>query len=92
MNAGIGVCYDGCPSSTFLFSHNEDGLVSSDEYRPFWIEWIGGAITVGKGGQSQGFMLADVTAHLNATPDFVHVGISTWSTYHGDWVFYQYCE
>ncbi|XP_022100078.1 uncharacterized protein LOC110984330 isoform X2 [Acanthaster planci] len=71
--------------------HDEAGIVSDVESRPFWIEYKGGVVTVGKGGQTEAFMEWDAASYHDKFPVPVHVGISTYQSY-GNWVFYTFCK
>ncbi|XP_022100076.1 C3 and PZP-like alpha-2-macroglobulin domain-containing protein 8 [Acanthaster planci] len=71
--------------------HDETGIISDVESRPFWIEYKGGVVTVGKGGQTEAFMEWDAKAYHMKSPVPVHVGISTYHINRGNWTFYQFC-
>ncbi|XP_022100077.1 uncharacterized protein LOC110984330 isoform X1 [Acanthaster planci] len=81
-------CFDLLGGNTV---HDEAGIVSDVESRPFWIEYKGGVVTVGKGGQTEAFMEWDAASYHDKFPVPVHVGISTYQSY-GNWVFYTFCK
>ncbi|XP_071801566.1 C3 and PZP-like alpha-2-macroglobulin domain-containing protein 8 isoform X2 [Asterias amurensis] len=69
----------------------ESGLLSETEYRPFWLEYNGGVVNVGKGNQSESFLEWDAGSVHSKTPPQVYVGISTHIKVSGSWVFYNLC-
>ncbi|XP_038066788.1 C3 and PZP-like alpha-2-macroglobulin domain-containing protein 8 [Patiria miniata] len=72
-------------------THDEAGLVDANEYRPFWIEYKGGVVRVGKGGQEEAFLEWDAGAHHQRVATQVRIGIASWAKANGDWVFYKFC-
>ncbi|XP_038066791.1 uncharacterized protein LOC119736853 [Patiria miniata] len=79
-----------CPDVVSL--HKEEGLVNANEYRPFWIDYKGGVVRVGKGGQEEAFLEWDAGAHHQRVATQVRIGIASWASTNGDWVFYKFCE
>ena len=75
------VCGSGAVRAEYLVS--QPPLLDNNEYRPFWIEYDEGVVTVGKGGQEQSFMEWDAGAYHGRVPTELHVGISTWKEYKG---------
>ncbi|XP_038045815.1 C3 and PZP-like alpha-2-macroglobulin domain-containing protein 8 [Patiria miniata] len=73
-------------------THDEAGLVDANEYRPFWIDYKGGVVRVGKGGQEVAFLEWDAGAHHQGVVTQVRIGIASWASANGDWVFYKFCE
>ena len=69
--------------------HDEAGIVSPTESRPFWIEYAAGVVTVGKGGQATPFLEWNAGAYHGKVSTAVHVGISSWRSVTGYWLFYQ---
>ena len=61
-----------------LVEYSEDGLISQEESRPFWIEYKEGVVTVGKGGQGA-FMEWDAGKYHQRVPSEVHIGIASQS-------------
>ncbi|XP_038067069.1 uncharacterized protein LOC119737068 [Patiria miniata] len=82
--------YAGC--SEVFSQHYEAGLVNATEYRPFWIDYKGGVVRVGKGGQEEAFLEWDAGAHHQRVVTQVRIGIASRSIANGDWVFYKFCE
>ncbi|XP_038067281.1 C3 and PZP-like alpha-2-macroglobulin domain-containing protein 8 [Patiria miniata] len=79
-----------CPD--LVATHHEAGLVNATEYRPFWIDYKGGVIRVGKGGQEEAFLEWDAGAYHQRVATQVRIGIASRSYANGDWVFYKFCE
>ncbi|XP_033635526.1 uncharacterized protein LOC117296614 [Asterias rubens] len=71
---------------------DERGLLNETEYRPFWLEYNVGVVTVGKGSQSEGFLEWDAGSFHSKIHSQVYVGISTHERVSGSWVFYNHCE
>ena len=78
---------DGSVYAEYLVS--QPPLLDNNEYRPFWIEYDEGVVTVGKGGQQQSFLEWDAGAHHGRVPTELHVGISTYEHTQGLWDFCQ---
>ncbi|XP_038069496.1 uncharacterized protein LOC119738655 [Patiria miniata] len=72
-------------------AHNEQHIVTDMEYRPFWIDYKGGVVKVGKGGQEEAFLEWDAGAHYNRVPTHVRVGIASWHIAPSYFKFFQYC-
>ena len=81
------VCGSGGVRAEYLVS--QPPLLDNNEYRPFWIEYDEGNVTVGKGGQEQSFLEWDAGAYHGRVPTELHVGISTWEDTQGSWDFCQ---
>ncbi|XP_033640517.1 uncharacterized protein LOC117300806 isoform X2 [Asterias rubens] len=87
---GSKTIFRACHSKTCkdLFGeYNEPGIVRQYEYRPFWIEYIKGVVTVGKGGQQMAFSQWDAGAYHGRVTSKVYVGISGGQNAPDAWVF-----
>ena len=88
--SAIRACHsDSC--STLRDEYYESYITNKDEFRPSWVEYDGGVVAIGKGGQDTAFLEWDAGAYHGRVPTTVYVGISTGKWRDGDWVFYDYC-
>ncbi|XP_038066316.1 uncharacterized protein LOC119736375 isoform X2 [Patiria miniata] len=78
--------------SDLIATHLEAGLVNANEYRPFWIDYKGGVVKVGKGGQQEAFLEWDAGTYHQPVATQVHVGVTSRGYPHADWVLYHACE
>ncbi|XP_071802652.1 uncharacterized protein [Asterias amurensis] len=61
--------------------------VDEFEFRPFWIEYTEGVVSVGKGGQQTAFSKWDAGAYYGRVTSEVYIGISAALFYADSWVF-----
>ena len=89
--SSVRACQDG--KCTSVVRHEEADLLNEDQYRPFWIEYEGGNVTVGKGGQEEPFLQWDAGAYYGWVPTEVYVGIASGRYADGYWFFDKsFCE
>ncbi|XP_038067813.1 C3 and PZP-like alpha-2-macroglobulin domain-containing protein 8 [Patiria miniata] len=87
--ANVRPCYLICLD--IVATHEEQGLVNASEYRPFWIDYKGGVVRIGKGGQEAAFVEWDAGAYHQRVPTRVHFGVSSWGNAEGYWKLHQKC-
>ncbi|XP_071797250.1 uncharacterized protein [Asterias amurensis] len=94
--AFIRTCYSGDPNCDKNYKPDTIGimgLVSSEEFRAFWVAFSKeGVLTVGKGGKDASLLEWDAGWYIREYLE-VHVGIGTFGDgERGDWVFHAFCE
>ena len=95
--AFIRTCYSGDSSTCGrekVDTSYESGLLSSLEFRAFWVAFSDeGVLTVGKGGEDASFLGWNAGMFHDREYPEVHVGIGTFGDWErGDWVFHAFCE
>ena len=73
---------------TILTAYVDDAIVRATEYRPFWIEFKDGIVTVGKGGQETGFLEWDAGAYHQQVYAQVYIGVASYRFAPGEWMLY----
>ncbi|XP_067665633.1 C3 and PZP-like alpha-2-macroglobulin domain-containing protein 8 [Haliotis asinina] len=77
----------GCIGCAFTEYHDESSILSCNEYRPFWLSWRDGVISVGKGLVAGGQRFLQWTPTTNIVINYV--SISTYVNNPGTWLFLE---